>query len=377
MSSLYIHIPFCRSKCLYCSFTSYPGKERFHCEYIDAVKREIGLLSQLYSDRAYKLRTIFIGGGTPTSISADLLCGLLGYIPTQFKVEEDAEISVEANPGTVDSIYLKRLREAGANRLSFGVQSFIDTELDVIGRTHLGKEAEAAVRMAQHAGFCNINIDLMYGLPGQTEKTWQDSLTTALNLDIEHLSLYQLTIEEETPFAAFIEAGSLALPSETEVLKMEKITRTLCHRSGFAQYEISNFCRETYSCAHNINYWQNNDYLAAGAAAVSFINGVREKRVSEVETYISLSDTHQSVIADREQLGVEESFRETVIMGLRMTCGVSRKRLWQRFGIELEIHYGKILKDLVDQGFVDLSQTHLKISAKGWPLSNQIMARLV
>ncbi len=377
MSALYIHIPFCRSKCLYCSFTSYPGKENLHSEYIEALKREISSFAENSTNREYKLRTVFIGGGTPTSISADLLCELLEYIPVHFDLEEGAEISVEANPGTVDLAYLKRLRGTGVNRLSFGVQSFLDTELEVIGRTHLGKEAVDAVRMAQDAGFSNINIDLMYGLTNQTGKTWEESLSTALSLDIEHLSLYQLTIEEGTPYSTLIETGRLALPLEAEVLKMAKITKALCGNFGFNQYEISNFCKESYECTHNINYWQNNEYLAAGVAAVSFVGGVREKRVSGVGEYISLSREGMSVISEKEQLGLEESFRESVIMGLRMTKGVSRQRLLKRYSLDVEEHYGRILTDLVSLGFVELSRTHLKISAKGWPLSNQIMARLV
>ncbi len=377
MSAFYIHIPFCRSKCLYCSFTSYPGKENLHSEYIEALKSEISSFAENFTNKEQKLRTVFIGGGTPTSISPDLLCGLLEYIPVHFDVDEGAEISVEANPGTVDLAYLKRLREAGVNRLSFGVQSFLDTELEVIGRTHLGKEAVDAVRMAQDAGFRNINIDLMYGLPNQTGKTWEESLSTALDLDVEHLSLYQLTIEEGTPYSTLIETGRLALPLEAEVLKMDKITKALCGKFGFNQYEISNFCKESYECTHNINYWQNNEYLAAGVAAVSFVGGVREKRVSGVGEYISLSCKGMSVISEKEQLGLEESFRESVIMGLRMTKGVSRQRLLKRYSLDVEEHYGRILTDLVSQGFVELSRTHLQISAKGWPLSNQIMARLV
>lgn len=375
MTGLYLHIPFCTSKCLYCSFTSYV-KPELHRRYVTALKAEMSLAAKMYGTKN-PVKTIFLGGGTPTSIGVDLLCEIIEHAFSLFVVEQGAEVSVEANPGTVDSKYLKMLHKAGVNRLSFGVQSFNDSELDRIGRTHKAQDAINAVKIAQDAGFENMSVDLMYGLPTQTMYSWRESLTTALGLDVQHLSLYQLTVEEETPYARLVESGAVALPEEDILLGMDEVTQELCWEFGFKQYEISNFCRDNLNCRHNINYWLNDDYLAAGVAAVSYIDGVREKRVTNVEQYVAMIEAQKSVIETREQLKVEESFRETVIMGLRMVEGISRRRLQERYGFDVVDHYGDTLTRLHEQGFVELTPTHLCIAAKGWPLSNQIMAQLV
>ena len=377
MSSLYLHIPFCRSKCFYCSFASWAGREHLLPEYLEAIKQESAQLAARYGQHLSPLQTLFVGGGTPTSMAAARLCELLSHCLAHFQVAKGAEISVESNPCTVDRSYLGKLLEAGVNRISFGVQSCVDAELALIGRTHRGRDAELAVKSAQQAGFVNINIDLMYGIPGQTVKSWESSLQQAMDLGVQHLSLYQLTIEEETPCHTLVQRGDLVLPSEDIVLEMEAVTRRLCSKFGFGQYEISNFCREGFACLHNINYWHNANYLAAGAAAVSYIDGAREKRFSDIENYITASKKGLPVIKEREELSREASFRETVIMGLRMVTGVSRSALVRRYHMDVDEHYGQVVQDLVEQGFIELTETHLKISPKGWPLSNQIMAQLV
>ncbi len=378
MVSLYLHIPFCQSKCHYCSFSSCAGGQQLYAPYITALKKEISLLEG--TGDPGELDTLFIGGGTPTCLPASGLSSLVRHCIDLFGVvlgDESAEISVEANPGTVDRRYLETLLEAGVNRLSFGVQSFDDGELRCLGRIHNEKDARAAVDAARGAGFTNINLDLMYGLPGQSPASWLYSLEQGLSLFPEHLSLYQLTIEPDTPFHSLVANNSVVLPSEDDILRMDETTKRLSESAGLHQYETSNFALDGYSCRHNINYWLNNDYYAAGASAVSYMGGVRERRVAEPGEYMCLIEQDSSAVIERECLGREASFRETVIIGLRMVQGVSRETLSDRYGIDPEEYYGHTLQMLTGNKMIELTDTHLRITEKGWPLSNQILAELV
>ena len=375
MGSLYIHIPFCLSKCFYCSFSSSSGQSKIFNSYVSAVKKELTLLA--LNNRDFNIKTLFLGGGTPTVLSAPLLSSLINHCLEVFGVREEAEISIEANPGTVDLEYLECLRATGCNRISFGIQSFDSRELQAIGRLHDQQQAVEAVRLAQQAGFDNISLDLMYGLPGQSVESWQYSLQKAVTLNPSHLSLYQLTIEQGTLFYSLQDEDMLILPEEEEILQMDEVANTLCEANGLTRYEISNYARFSLRCLHNMNYWFNDEYLAAGVAAVSYVGGVREKRISDPKVYIEHINTGNSVVIEKESLLPEDSFRETVIMGLRLTDGVSRERLFNRYGLDIEKYYGKTLYKLVSVGLVELSTTHMKITAKGRPLSNLVMAELV
>ncbi len=374
MNSLYLHIPFCQKKCHYCSFTSFVSKPETKKRYVEALRKEVESLSKKHRQ---PLKTFFIGGGTPTCIEVGELVSLIYWCKERFGFLPDAEISVEANPGTVDGYYLESLLMAGVNRLSLGVQSFVDSELESIGRLHDKKEAIAAVSAAKNAGFTNINLDLMYGLPGQTVQSWSQSLDLAFEQNIHHLSLYQLMVEEGTLFKQLEEKRHLILPEEDEVLKIDSLTEKVCKEQELFKYETSNFARIGYECRHNINYWENKDYLAAGAAAVSYVKGVREKRVGESEKYTEAIMNGQTAIIETECLDREASFRETVIMGLRMIRGVHLEMLQLRYGLSPVDYYGDTLQRLLHTGMMELTTTHLKISQQGWPLSNQIMAELV
>ncbi|MGB3210752.1 MAG: radical SAM family heme chaperone HemW [Desulforhopalus sp.] len=374
MTALYLHIPFCLSRCHYCSFSSCAGREDLYEPYAEALMVE---LTGLAKSGSFPLGSLFIGGGTPTSLPQEILQGVIRHAFDLFGVLPGAEISVEANPGTLDGRYLETLLCAGVNRLSLGVQSFDNWELKQIGRIHSDEDACLAIQAARDAGFNNINLDLMYGLPGQTATSWRKSLTTALAFSPEHLSLYQLTIEPDTPFETFLENKTMRLPTEEETLQMDSITRQLCSNAGLDQYETSNYAIRGYECRHNINYWLNNDYLAAGASAVSCLQGVRERRVEDPAEYISRIGQNKSVVVERESLSGKASFRETVIMGLRMVKGVSRRVLYERYAMDLEDYYGLTLEKLIVSGFLELTDTHLRITEQGWPFSNRIMAELV
>jgi oxygen-independent coproporphyrinogen-3 oxidase len=379
MASLYLHIPFCLSKCRYCSFQSIAAGGELYVPYVRALTRELLRLAEIngVADGSLKLSTLFVGGGTPTCLPAELLQGVIRSSLDLFGTESDAEISVEANPGTVDAAYLEALLEAGVNRLSLGVQSFDDRELLRLGRLHNGQEACSAALAAAAAGFRNINLDLMYGLPGQTPASWRHSLEKGLSFQPKHLSLYQLTIEPDTPFYALVENNTLHLPEEEAILEMDEITAELCASAGLYQYETSNYAGDGHQCRHNINYWLNNDYLAAGTAAVSCLHGVRERRIADPAEYIRRIKAEQSVVIETESLSGEQSFRETVIMGLRMVNGVSRRTLYERYAIDVQEYYGLTVEKLITLGLIELTATHLRITAKGRQLENLIMAELV
>ncbi len=375
ITSLYIHIPFCASKCNYCSFNSYAGLEELQGRYVDSLCVELG---QGASEGDLEpLRTVFLGGGTPSTLSAGLLKKLLASCFAYFPVHPSAEISIEANPGTVDRAKFELLKTAGVNRISFGVQSFNDRELGKIGRIHSAEEAVQAVSMAKDAGFNNISIDLMYGLPGQTPRSWQTSLETALSLDLNHLSLYQLTVEEQTPLERMVQAGRLQLPVEDELAGMDEITAKLTANNGLSQYEISNYARPGYQCQHNITYWENRDYFGVGAGAVSFLHGSRKQNVAAPEEYCGLIESGNSIMIDEEILDHEASFRETVIMGLRMNCGVAVKQLEKRYKIQLENYYGKVLRQLIREKLLEHSEDYLYLTDQGRVFANRVMAELV
>lgn len=377
-ASLYIHIPFCLSKCRYCSFSSYPGLQDLHARYIAAVKRELRQLAdQTQRHRLDTLQTIFFGGGTPTVLPAGALVEILHQCMGMFSCSTQAEISIEANPGTVGQESLTVLRQGGFNRLSMGVQSFSARELIFLGRCHTPHQAIQGFEQARKAGFANISLDLMYGLCGQTLDSWRQSLKTALALGPDHLSLYQLTIEEETPFAEMVKQGVLQLPDDELILAMDELNIRECASAGLFLYEISNFARVGCQCRHNINYWLNEEYLAAGAGAVSYLQGERQKRVANPKEYCRKIESGHSIIIDSEKLEPEASFRESVIMGLRMSQGVALNRLRERYGIDVTEYYGKILDKLIAQQLVELTPSHLRVTARGRVFSNTILAELV
>lgn len=373
--SLYLHIPFCEAKCLYCSFASFPGFTELHGVYLDCLVEEVSSLAKTAGSGP--LSTIFIGGGTPTILSAPQLERLLAACIDGFGVVPGAEISIEANPGTVDYAKLAGLQQAGCNRISIGVQSFNDKELALLGRKHCAADAVAAFTEARRAGFDNISLDLMYGVPGQELCHWQANLDTALSLEPDHLSLYQLTMEGDTPMARRYKDGQLKLPGDEDVLAMDGYNLAATSAAGLEMYEISNYCRSGRECRHNITYWLNDEYLAAGAGAVSYVAGVRERRVEDPKEYCRLVTGEGTPVSEHEKLDSDEIFRETVVMGLRMNKGVSRSRLLSRFDIDPVLYYGTVLSRLQGLGVVELTDSHLRLTSKGRLLANSVMAELV
>ncbi len=375
---LYVHVPFCLRKCPYCSFYSLAGRRRLHGRYVRALSAQMRWFEDYFRPGTPDARSIFFGGGTPTVLSATVLAGLLAACRGSFLSSgREVETSIEVNPATVAGEDLVRLRRAGFNRLSIGVQSFNDDELRRLGRLHTAAAARQTVRLARRAGFTNLSLDLMYGLPGQCLAGWRETLQQALDLEPEHLSTYELTVEEGTPFAGQALRGDLDLPGEEEVLAMMETTLTQLAAAGFRRYEISSYARPGRECYHNINYWQNGSYIGLGAGAVSCLAGRRLSGVADVEDYCRRLESGRPVWSDVEQLDREARFRETVVMGLRMTAGVSVTRLRRRFDIDLPAYYGPTLAALLDQGLIVQDPDRLRLSARGLVLANRVMAELV
>lgn len=343
--------------------------------YVQALTKELGGIADTGVESA--LTSIFFGGGTPTVLKCEQLFDLLAFCQDVLPIVDTVEISMEANPGTVDRNCLERLRKAGVNRISFGIQSLKDRELAELGRRYSGKEAKRAIGEARDAGFDNISADLMYGIPGQSLHSWRQSLEQILSLRPEHLSCYQLSIDEGTPFGQLWAAGKLQLADEEEIEGMDLLTVELCRSAGLNQYEIANFSTPGRECRHNINYWRNGGYYAAGAGAVSCVEGRRARREADPRIYCRRIEETGMAIVDSEFLEKEASFRESVVMGLRMNEGVSRRALFDRYGLDITVYYGETLGNLRENGLVELTPTHLRLSARGRRLANSVMADLV
>ena len=343
--------------------------------YTKAIMSELEVTANRSKD--IELRSVFLGGGTPSVLPCELLTKIIDWTRQNFYLSENVEISVEVNPGTVDEKYLCSLFAAGVNRLSLGVQSFDNQELKKLGRIHTREDAVEAVLCAKKSGFTNINLDLMYGIPGQSLASWEASLGQALVLAPQHLSLYQLTIEEGTPFFDDQAMKKMRLPVEDEVVQMDESRQKLCHAAGISQYEIANYATSGKRCIHNITYWENGDYLACGAAAVSCIGGVREKRIADPREYVKMMARGENVIVEHESLPVEASFRESVVLGLRMIEGVSLSHLQQRYGIDPIQYYGQVLEKLEKWQMIEKTPSHLRLTAQGRRLANSVMSELV
>jgi oxygen-independent coproporphyrinogen III oxidase len=318
-----------------------------------------------------------LGGGTPSLLSIENLSAILLACKKRFLISDNIEISIEVNPRTVDFIKLVLMKELGINRFSVGAQSFSDRELQQLGRLHTAQDAWDTVTSVRSADIFNINIDLMSGLPGQSVDSWRWSLDSAISLHPTHLSLYQLSVEGGTSFFLQLQKGTMSLPDEEVLMEMDQVTLDLCEIAGFQQYEISNFAQPGFECKHNINYWENGEYFAVGAGAVRYLGGERIKNIDNPSLYCQQLEKGESIVQESEMLDLEASFRESVVLGLRMVKGVSSERLLKRYGIDLETYYGQILTGLLDLQLLEFNGNALRLTKKGRALGNQVMADLV
>ena len=374
--SIYIHIPFCVRKCAYCDFTSFPGRSAQMETYLSAVCREMRAQAAFFGRR--QVSTVFIGGGTPTLMSGGQAQRLLDALRACFDVAPDAEITMEGNPGTVTAQSLAAYRAAGVNRLSLGVQSLDDGLLAAIGRIHTAAQAREAVRLARAAGFENLNLDLMLGLPGQSAAQWAQTLGEAIALAPEHLSFYSLIVEEGTPLSAQLEAGACAsLPDEDELGRMDELTERLTARAGFARYEVSNYARPGFECRHNIVYWACEPYLGLGCAAHSDMDGRRFYNPSDWAGYLRMAESGSPARDAEGENTRQDRMFERMMMGLRMVRGVDCARFARDFGEAPEdVWPGVIARDL-RVGLMARDGDFLRLTERGMQVMNSVLVELL
>ena len=388
---LYVHVPFCVSKCPYCSFFSVAKADSRNLQqrYVHAALVQMERVATGAGEgdavlSRHPVDTIFFGGGTPTALPVPLLVKLLtGCLKSFPLAQESVEISLEVNPGTVDREDLFLLRRAGFNRISIGVQSLDDRELHRLGRIHDRDQARRTVQWAREAGFYNLSLDLMFGLPGQDPRSWRRTLEEALALEPDHLSIYELTLEKNTSFYLRDRQDDLHLPQEEIICEMMELTQWKTAAAGLNRYEISNYARPGFACRHNLKYWYNSNYIGIGPGAVSFLGNTRLTAIEDVDAYCRLllyekiGPGWRRVWVESETLDLEGRLRETVIMGLRLVRGVSRTRLQERFGLDIETFYGSVLERLRGAGLVEWAGDYLRLSPAGLRLANTVMAELV
>ncbi|MCY8725449.1 radical SAM family heme chaperone HemW [Bacillus inaquosorum] len=371
MKSAYIHIPFCEHICHYCDFNKYFIQSQPVDEYLNALEQE--MINTIAKTGQPDLKTIFIGGGTPTSLSEEQLKKLMDTIIRVLKPSSAlSEFAVEANPDDLSAGKLKILKEAGVKRLSFGVQTFEDDLLEKIGRVHKQKDVFASFERAREIGFDNISLDLMFGLPGQTLKHLDHSLNTALSLDAEHYSVYSLIVEPKTVFYNLMQKGRLHLPPQEQEAEMYEMVMGRMEAHGIHQYEISNFAKAGMESKHNLTYWSNEEYFGFGAGAHGYISGTRTVNVGPVKHYIDLIAEKGFPYRDTHEVTIEEQIEEEMFLGLRKTAGVSKKRFAEKYGRSLDELFPSVLKDLTEKGLIHNSESAVCLTHQGKLLGNEV-----
>ena len=367
---IYIHIPFCIRKCDYCDFLSGPSGPEEQADYVQALLREIQAVEE---GEGRSVSSIFIGGGTPSVLDERLLGDILREIRNRFKMEEDAEITIEVNPGTANIGKLQAYREMGINRLSIGLQSPEDRELKILGRIHNYGQFLETYQEARTVGFDNINIDLMSAIPDQTYEGWVKNLRTVAELEPEHISAYSLIVEEGTPFAA----RKLNLPDEDTEYNMYEATAQILKEYGFEQYEISNYARKGRECRHNVGYWTRQDYLGFGLGASSLYGKEHFANTADMKKYLENSKNPEKIREKEPSLTREDEMAEFMFLGLRMTKGISKADFQRCFGCTIESVYGEVLEKYESMELLVEKDGRIFLSREGIHVSNSIMAEFL
>ena len=391
--SLYIHIPFCALKCKYCDFLSFDGESYgTMLRYVDSLCQEIKLYAPIADD--YIVRSVFIGGGTPSILDEGLITNIIAFIRKTFKLEKDAEIRIEANPGTLRHQKLNGYKAAGINRISIGLQSADDEMLKKLGRLHNFDQFVASFKAARRAGFNNINVDIMSGLPGQTIHSYVDTLSRVIEFGPEHISAYSLSIEEGTPFANDPEILE-SLPPEMIDRRMYDITKKLLAAHGYDRYEISNYAKSGYECRHNMVYWTGGEYIGFGIGASSYFQGKRFNNMRDIMGYIQLMEETSGKFVEMDNMEIlyneitrklrenvtpiyiDSRIEEFMFLGMRMMCGVSRIDFEERFNKDIYEVYGPVLNKYIDQGYIGTYDDRIFLTDKGIDVSNVILADFI
>lgn len=383
---LYLHIPFCVRKCLYCDFLSFSAENQIKEDYVEKLTEEIKAQGTLYQD--YEVISVFIGGGTPSILLSEQIRRIMNTLKTAFSLAEQAEITIEANPGTLNFEKLKVFRDCGINRLSLGLQSAKDEELKALGRIHNLEEFLTNFRAARVAGFSNINVDLMSALPGQTMDSYQETIRLVTELMPEHISAYSLIIEEGTPFCDRFD--TLDLPDEDTEREMYHFTKKYLQNKGYGRYEISNYAKTGRECNHNIGYWTGVEYLGLGLGSSSFTEGSRFSNEGDLNTYLNytyedfLRKSHQK---QRELLTKQAQMEEFMFLGLRLTAGISASEFENRFETTLGAVYGEVLERFLVEGLMEKyvsenenrkeTEIFFKLTEFGTDVSNHVLSRFL
>lgn len=379
-ASLYFHIPFCHTRCHYCDFNTYAGILPLREPYVRALLTEIALAGEmaLLPDGSHRrTRTIFFGGGTPSLLTTQQITRILQASRRAFAVDEGAEISLEANPGTLSPGQLQGLRAAGVNRLSMGAQSFDAGLLKTLGRIHSTEEITQAVNAARKAGFSSINLDFMFGLPAQTMRHWQETLDQALELRPEHFSLYSLIIEEDTPFYTWTAEGRITPGDEDLCADMYEHADERLRAAGYENYEISNWSLPGYQCQHNLTYWWNLPYIGMGAGAHSFFANKRFSDIRDPQEYIRQLKARQWPLAESEEISRVAAMTETAFLGLRTASGLHLPTFEERFSQSFASFVGERLRTVEEAGLLTRDQDWLRLSEHGRLLGNEVFFRLL
>lgn len=393
--ALYVHVPFCQTKCPYCDFNTYAGIESLIPAYVSALRREVELWGELL--QRPRTSTVFLGGGTPSYLPERELKRVLASIFSAFELTPDAEITMEANPGDLSPEVLGRFRDSGVNRLSIGVQSLDDSMLQTLGRRHSAKDAIQSVIEATNAGFANLNVDLMFGLPNQQLSIWEETLRRVLDLHTTHVSAYALTVEPNTPFGAMSRSGKMPLPDEDLAAEMYLLTCERLESAGFGHYEISNWARPGFESRHNLAYWRSAPYLGVGPGAHSYLPQLHARfwNIRSPRTYVNRLAGAEELAALTEAqippecmsaLGIVDSVEagtttselaDALMMGLRLRDGVSIQAIASRFGADLRTTHRRPIADLAAAGLLEEDGDRLKIPHKSWIVGNEVFERMV
>ncbi|MBM6829742.1 oxygen-independent coproporphyrinogen III oxidase [Anaerotignum lactatifermentans] len=374
-AGLYIHIPFCRQKCFYCDFPSFAGKEELFAEYTDALCRE---LEKGAAELAgYGIKSVFVGGGTPTVLPMELMERIMGMVFDCYEILPEAEITTEANPGTLDEAVCRRLKQMGFNRLSMGLQAWQDELLLRLGRIHDRAQFLENLDNARRAGFDNINADLMFALPGQTLAQWEETLDAVIGLGLEHISAYSLIIEEGTPFYDWYEKGVYQETDEETDRAMYAMTQKKLTEGGYHQYEISNFAKEGKESRHNKIYWLDEEYHGFGMGAHSYWQGRRFHNPGTLEEYIRKAKRGEDLREEMEKIPQEEEMSEFMFLGLRMTKGIEKERFLRRFGKTVEAVYGPAIVRLKAEDLLEEAEGWLRLTQRGVDVSNHVFVEFL
>lgn len=381
---LYIHVPFCIKKCAYCDFLSAPAGEEERQRYVETMIKEIQGYRKKYQE--YCVTTIFVGGGTPSVLSGEQIKEVFNALRASFVIDTQAEITIEVNPGTVTEEKVEAWMQAGVNRISIGLQSVNDEELQMLGRMHTYKDFLNTYHLLRDKGFNNLNIDLISAIPGQTLESWKKTLSTVAELEPEHISAYSLIVEEGTPFYTIYGAGGAdgnlesmvqPLPDEETERFIYEETEMILQKYGYDRYEISNYAKPGYACRHNEGYWRRVNYLGVGLGASSLIENQRFRNFSTYDAYMDAIQNQKLFHEEVESLSVTDEMEEFMFLGLRMMSGISREEFQKKFGKKIETVYEKQIQQLKKDGLIEFVENRIRLTKRGIDISNYVFEQFL